>query len=371
MKVKVETKVFKEKLSKFSSLIKSNGLLPILDNIILEVKNGSGLRLIGSNLESEVATSVLAEVEGDGSFCIPYRELIKGLGGLKDDFITISFKESKALVEYTTGRFSIGVLNGEDFPRKPEHELKDFFKIGVDTLLEISNNLITYTSSDGLRPTLNGVLFKKEGKTNIMVSTDAHLLGINEVESMEETEDFENIIVNRSALSLLGSVFKNEEEVRFRASDNFGEFKTKDTTLSFTLTEGVYPKYEAVIPTREMATTTLTINPTMFVDVLNRSSFFSNQTSKTVKLVIKNNTVRIETEDVDKSSDFKEEVVSKVEGDDLEIGFSFDNLIKFLKPTLSLDEVKIEFSTASKPAICRFRKNGVEYLNLVMPVMIY
>src|SRR5690606_1099019 len=100
-----------------------------------------------------------------------------------------------------------------------------------------------------------------------------------------------------------------------------------------------YPDYEAVIP--QVNPNKLTVDRSLFLNILRRVVIFANKTTHQVRLKINGSELNISAEDLDFSNEAHERLSCQFEGDDMEIGFNAKFLVEMLN-NLNCEEVVLE-----------------------------
>ncbi|MDE6928314.1 MAG: DNA polymerase III subunit beta, partial [Muribaculaceae bacterium] len=126
MKFVVQSKAFYNAASAVGKVISSKNALIILDNFLLELKDGK-LTLTGSDTDSTLSAGIeLSDSEGEGKICLSSRTLSNLLKELPDQEVTFNINDSTLEVEitYPGGTFNLVGINGNEFPeyRAPEDQ---------------------------------------------------------------------------------------------------------------------------------------------------------------------------------------------------------------------------------------------------------
>ena len=133
------------------------------------------------------------------------------------------------------------------------------------------------------------------------------------------------------------------------------------TTLSSLIVEGIYPKYQQVIP--KDADKEVTIKREPFMHALRKAFYLTSDETKTVSLKFSPGTCLIEARSPDKG---QAAVTLEVEynGEEVTIGFNPQYLQDALK-VLAADTVRLDLKDGNKPGTLR---EGQDFLYVLMPV---
>lgn len=226
---------------------------------------------------------------------------------------------------------------------------QDFENIDIFThemIKELKNN-IDFVSKDEFQPILCGILLDDKG---LIVSSDSHLLRFKDVNHKVKG----NIILPAKLVKSLSiqtfAIYESEKYVMF-ANEN-----EVYTVLKMT---GHYPNWRAVLP--ENSKSELNIKKDGLIEQINLAEITANQSSKLVQLLLGEENY-IYSQDIDFDRSYKGILNAKLTGDNVDIGFNSEKLLKAIK-SIKKDSLKIEIRTPDKGAIIN---NEV----LIMPMKI-
>src|SRR5271166_3629830 len=123
MKFIVSTSTLLKSLQTISGVINSNSVLPILEDFLVEIKNGK-MSVSATDLETSMSTELKVESKDNGRIAIPARILLDTLKTLPEQPLTFKIDEKTFGVELTseTGRYKLSGENADDFPKIPQAE---------------------------------------------------------------------------------------------------------------------------------------------------------------------------------------------------------------------------------------------------------
>lgn len=359
-----------KQLQLIDGVISSNTVLPILEDYLFEIKE-SKLTVFSTDLETSMSTTIDVEANEEGRIAVPARLLLNILKSLPDQPVTFSIDKQTNVIELTTdnGKYKLAGENGDDFPRIPSpEEIKDV-KLPAAVIANAVNKTLFAVGTDDLRPAMTGVNFELTTSGITFVSTDAHKLvrySRTDAKSSKNT----SFIVPRKALSLLSNALPvDDTQVKISYNNSNAFFNFGNVSLICRLVDARFPDYNAVIPTDNP--NKLTLNNNDLLNSLKRLSIFANKTTHQVSLKLAGSDLTVTSRDIDNSNEATEKLVCNYSGEDIEIAFNAKFLIEMLT-SLNIEEVRMEFSTATRAAIL-VPVNKVEHedvLMLVMPIML-
>lgn len=346
----IQTNLLKKALSKIIGIVSSKSTIPIMENVLFSFEEKS-VNLTASDLEISGTANIPCEgILND--FCVDGKRLYDTIKMITDDEVEFSMKNFKLEIKTLRGVYKMTGENPVDYPLVPGIG-KDGKKIDTDKFIEKIKKVSYATSDDQLRPALNGVYIGKD-----IVATDGHCLSLMPESNLEKA-----IIIPQKTAYL---VVKNDLELtNVTANEKFIKFDFIGEGMKFTLTSKLidepYPDYSAVLP--QDYENYLHVSRTELLNAIKRISVYRNEATKQVRLTFSEN-IKITAQDLGSGSEATEEIDCDYgNGEEVEIGFNGDYLIKTLS-ALQDEKIKIEYREPIKAAIFR----GEEHYCLVMPV---
>lgn len=360
-------------LTSISRVISSKSALPILDNMLFNLKE-TRLTITASDLETTLVTWIdLENTEGMGIVAVPAMRLIDLLKEFPEQPLTFQINNDNFNIEVFSenGKFNIPGTNGEDYPELPTiAEGSNAIIMGHDALLSGISKTLFATADDELRPVMNGILveFRPEGAT--FVSSDAHKL-VRYKRSDVTAEIESSFILAKKPATLLKNLLPKEDfNVKVEFDSKNAIFTMTNFIVICRLIEGKYPSYNSVIPTNN--SNQLVIDRLEFYNTLRRVSVFANQANNLIRLKITATQLIVSAQDVDFSISAIERINCHYEGEEMEIGFKSLFLLEILS-NISTNEVCMQLADPVRaglllPAEKEFEEEDV--LMLLMPMMI-
>jgi DNA polymerase-3 subunit beta len=357
-------------LQSISGVLSTSNTLPILDNILFDIREGQ-LTLSASDLETTMRTTLHVESKESCKVAIPAKLLLDVLKNLPEQPCTFSIDSTNYSVEiaYDNGKSRMAGYNGEEYPRTPEIENSTSTKIQGDIVSKAINKTLFAAGNDDLRPVMSGVFCQFTPGDITFVATDAHKL-VRYRRTDSQGTGSSAFILPKKPLNLLKSNLTGEEEVQIEYNESNAVFSFGDIVLICRLVDGKYPNYEAVIPQENP--NVLTIDRMQFLSSIKRVSIFSNKTTHQVKLRLAGSELALSAEDVDFANESNERLTCNYDGDDMEIGFNSRFLLEMLN-NMDCPEIRLAMSEPSRAGLLMPATKDNEHedvLMLVMPVML-
>jgi DNA polymerase-3 subunit beta len=377
MKFNIKGEHFVNSLTKLSSVIPTRSTLPILDNILFELE-GNNLKLLASDLEIFVRTTVEVEGMEDGKVAIPAKRLLEISRTLTSTNINIDVNEKNKLTLKTkNGKYSLSGEPPEDFPTPEEKTEVNKIELEGSTLRRFISKIIHAVNNDEIRRNMSGILFDI-GKSELrFVATDGFRLGkIIQKNFTHVNPEDRKIIVPSKTCQLILRLNNNEDSI-LEYDENLLKISFNEIEIYSKLIDDTFPNYETVIPLDNNKL--LKIDREVIENSLRRALIFADDITKRVKLEIANNSLTIKADNPEIGAEGEETI-------DCEFGTKDSSDIDFNKEPFGIafnasylidcvthiqtDKINFDFSTPSKAAIATPTEQSPneDFMELVMPV---
>jgi len=332
-------------------------------------------QLIVTATDAELTLTASAELissEGDFSFAINAKKFTDAVKDLPEQPISIDLNEEnmEVVVFYQNGKYTLMGLSAEDFPqREKNYDNISKIKITGEALSDGLARTIFAASNDDFKPTMCGVFLDVHTDNITFVSTDTHRMVRYILYNFSGEKESSFILPKRPANLLKTILPKNEIEINIEFDKKRAQFSFDKYILDCTLTEGTYPKYQAVIP--KSSPYSLRIDKGAFIAALKRVSVCSNEVNNLIKLELSDNQVKLIAQDADYSTSAEEIVSAQYEGEPLRVGFKSPFLMELINNVVT-QEVRIDLTDSTRAGVLTPVDGGkeVDMLMLLMPMMI-
>ncbi len=377
MKFTASSKEMNEVLTNMNRVINSKNSLPILADIVFEIKNNN-LGMKASDGEILLMAQVtVTDNEGEGCFAVNTKSITDAIKNIPDSPLTFSIGENDTVVkvDYFSGMFTLPVDNADEFPSMPEiNEVEKYtFSIIEGLLQENIARTVFATADEELRPVMNGVCFDLTTENLTVVASDGHQLVRNNILSVkaEDNTKVSSFILPKKAAYILKNILKksmvNNVEVTF--NDRQLYVKASNVSMQCRLIEGRYPNYNSVIPQNNP--NIVTVDRTALVAALKRVSPFANDTSQLVRIHVESGKLQLNTEDYDFSKTASEEIACDYSGTPMNIGLKGTKTMEILS-NINSQEIEIQLADPTRAALIvpSEQPEGMDILMLQMPMLL-
>lgn len=373
MKFTVSSAAVYGRLQIISRVIVSKNSLPILDCILLELRDAT-LFMIASDKETTLSTSVeVNEADGEGRIAIPSKTFLDALREITDQPLTfdVDLSTLAVTIEYMNGKYNLVGQDAEEYPVTQAIDRDNANRLNIDSQLLLSGINHTYfaTADNELHPVMNGINLDITTDDLTIASTDGQQL-VRYRTTAAKAESQSSFILPNKPINMLRSFLPKEEggvEICFDKRNAM--FISQNYGMVCRLIEGRYPNYNSVIPKNN--SNKAVIERSTFISALKRVSVFSSQASNLVKLSLDHNCIQLSAQDIDFSTSAQEMVQCLYDGPAMNIGFKSPYLIEILS-NIDCDNVCLELSDPSRSGIIvpEHQEEKEEVLMLLMPMMV-
>ncbi len=355
-------------------VVPSRSALPVLENLLVEVRDGK-MQLTATDQELLMTATIPVQAQGEGKVLLPAKkffEVVRALG--TEGVLQIIHQPDTHQIEVKapTGEYFFAGLDPEEFPIIAPEEEQFVVEFPPEVVPTIAKKTTFAVSKDEYQPAMTGVLFEFQKDRLIAVATDGYrlvrLLIDPEVHQVQLPLEDRSLIIPARALDL---VKKAENEVQLRVDQSYATFVFDHVQLTTRLIEEGYPAYQSVIPTDNDKSVRFRIADALAA--VRRASLFVSSVAKHLRFVFDENGWTIIGEDVDVGNKAIEHVSAEYQGPPFEIGFNYrfiEDALVHLSDSIE-NEAEMSFSTATRPALIHSLQNGEPdetVLMLVMPV---
>ena len=372
MKFIVSSTALLSHLQIISRVINSKNSMAILENFLFELK-GNNVVVTASDQETTMTTSIeVIEAQGQGCFAVSAKILLDPLKELPEQPLEFDINDDnlEINIKYQNGHFNLMGVNGREYPQAtPLSDDASTLNMPAQRLLKGIGYTLFATADDTYRPIMNGINFDIFPDNIAFVASDIHKLVRFRDLSIQAGIRASFILPKKPATLLKTILPKENGEVNVCFDSKSARFTLSNFVLTCRLIEGNYPNYNSVIP--QDSPNVLTVERTLFVNVLRRVSVFSDQAIGLVELDFDDRRMVVSTQNIDYSISATETVDCNYSGTTFTIGFNAPKLIEVFN-TIQSDEVKVSLSDASRAGvICPLEnEENEELLMLLMPMLL-
>lgn len=371
MEFKVNSKELEKHLSKIIPAIPTRTPMKILENFLIEIKDGL-MTIYATDLEISLKTFLNVVSEDNLKIVVPAKILHDVVKSLHDTTIHFQLLPNKKINLLTDkGKYSLSYLEPEDYPEIQTingESITDINEItinGEDLRKSIERTSFAI-SKEEIRPAMTGTLFDFSEDGLRFVTTDGHRL-VNLLIKNIKTPIKKQYVVPERAVSVLTKIL-DERDVKVFFADAYVSFRLSDIELIARLISQKYPEYERVIPLENEFM--LKVNSKELNESVKRMMLFTTSTTRKVKFNLNKEVIEISAEDIDLGASGEEKVPCEYNGEPMEIGFNSQYMNDILSHLSDYEQVIFKLHSPTKAVIIEpaEKKENVDLMMLLMPV---
>ena len=370
-------------LQTVTGVVEKRATLPILANLLIEA-GPQGLSVGASDLEVTIRGTAKATVVKPGSVTLPAGKLYEIARSLNDSDVQFKLLERHMVaISCERTRYKIAGQARDEFPKFPDLDVTKGIALPAGAFREMIDRVAFAITTEDPRYSLHGALLVVQESSMTLVATDGYRLAYASRKTpIKSGVGDVRVIVPRKALTEVGKLATEvdpDSVVTFGRSGNHLYFTVGDHTLTTTVPEGSFPKYEEVMPKR--CETEIALVTHELTDAVKRVSLLaSDRFGRAVRFQLTNG--RLELSSETEMGEANEALTVDYKGDEKTIGFNAKYLLDFLSVVgtpsvrLELDPVKENESDADRKAKKSGDKPGqfrpdpageLDYRYIVMP----
>lgn len=367
MKTKILQENFNKALNLASHFVSSRAQLPILSNIVIRAEKNK-LKLLATNLEISISTSIGAKTDEEGEIAIPAKTISDLVANLPKGQMSLSSQAEQLKIESENFDTTLVGMNASDFPSIPQEITEPEVIISRVDFVKALGQVLFATSTDETRPIITGALFIFDKQKFSIVGTDGFRLSKKDLD-IKQTIDNKKIILPRNSLTELIRVAGESEEIAIKTLPNENQvvFSTGsgsfESIVSSRIIEGEFPPYEKIIPTSSRVS--INCDRLELLRAIKASIVIARDSAYVGKLKVEDNRLTISTESSHSGSQ-KTSIDAKVEGGEVEILYNLHFMEEFLNNS-SGNDVLVKLTDSTSPGAFH-DATDLNFLHLIMPV---
>lgn len=346
---------------------------PILSNILIETVSSDRIRFCATDLNLAINYKIKAQVEKEGSITLSARKISEIVSKLSSSEITLKSIDETNNVKIKSGKteFDLISLNPDEFPKTTNETSQEEYKTVVLNKNEFSKaikQVIFAVSQQETQAVLTGVCFTIEGNILELAATDGNRLTRIQKEIKTPSDELINFIVPSKTLQEVQRISSlvEDEDITLKIQKNKILFEFEDLAFQSRLIDGVYPKYQQLIPAANDKK--IVIDRAELINSIERVSIMVNDRTNVVKFNFTQGQLEImaDTPEAGRSKDY---IDIEYNFDDMLTAFNYRYVLDGLK-NMDSKNVEIEISDVLAASIFKPQDDNSNYICLIMPVKV-
>ncbi|MGQ9650500.1 MAG: DNA polymerase III subunit beta [Phycisphaerae bacterium] len=364
MQVIVNRSALVEVLNMAASVAASRTPRELLKCVRLTTVDGS-LLIGATDLEVALRGEVRqVEVKRPGALLVPADKLLQIARECAEETLAIESEELACHIRGADSHFEIYGQDPKDFPPVPDLEGTPDLEVQGPVLASLIERTLFAVARENTRYAISGILWQARGRRLSLVATDGRRLAEANGVVTKAAGELPRMIVPAKTMQVVQRVLPHVPEdalVGVRFSSNQVVVRAGLFVVSSPLVEGLFPKYEEVIP--DDSDKKITLATQEFHSAVRRAALLASDQSKGIRLAFDGNVLVLSS----RTPEQGEATVSMrtdYEGPALQIGFNPSFLAEALR-VIPAPTVQLELKEGNRPGVL---KAGSEFLYVIMPV---
>ena len=334
-------------------IIEKKNTLPILSNVLLELKNKK-LSVVATDLDivfyDEITdVNILKEGSTTTSATIIY-DILRKISSNSD--LKFELKDTNKLsLKSENADFNLLCLPTDNFPTFSDQFDGEEIQLDSNRFLKLLNKTKISISNDDTRHYLNGVFFHlTEGHGRYFltgVATDSHRLSSSSLEISNINEFKSFILPRKTVLQLCSILSETNEKLSLQISENKIKFSIGNMQLISKVIDGKFPDYKKVVPSGNDKV--LLVESKDFISSIERVASVSLDRKEGVKLSIHKDNVQLSVNSAN-SGEGNEKIKAEFNSDNLTISFNSKYLLD-IASEVDNKNLKLNLKDSTSPVL--------------------
>lgn len=373
MEIVINKEDFSNGIKIVEKITAQKAIQPILSNILVESITSDRIKFCATDLNLVINCKIPAVVEKPGSITLSARKISEIVSKISSTDITIKTIEDSNNIKLKSGKteFDLIGLNPEDFPKNTDEEEKEEFKsitLDKNEFSKAIKQVVFAVSSQETQAVLTGVSFIIENNILELAATDGNRLTRVQKEITTSQEEKIAFIVPSKTLAEVQRIssITEDENVTLKIYKNKIIFEFENISFQSRLIEGIYPKYQQLIPTSSQKK--ITVDRVELINAIERVSIMVNDRTNVVKFNFTQGQLEImaDTPEAGRSKDY---IDIEYDFDDMLTAFNYKYILDGLK-NMDSKKIEIELSDVLAASIFKPKDDKSNYICLIMPVKV-
>lgn len=373
MKITLNKENFSNGIKIVEKSTAQRGIQPILSNILIETISENKVRFCATDLNQTITFDLDAEIEEEGKITLSAKKLNEISLKLQEKPIVINNDNDTNVVTITCGKskFEMNSIGVQDYlqifkDNSNENEEEKTFEIDKEIFNKAIKQTMYCCAQSESASILGGVCVNIKENTLEVAATDGNRLTrvIKAINSKSQEETFIIPLKTLQEIARISSIV-NDKNLKIKINKTKIYFIFENIIFSSRLIEGIYPKYQQLIPTTNEKIVKL--DREELINSIERVSIMVNERTNIIKFMFENNNLTLKA-DAPEAGVGSDELEIEYNYDDIVIGFNYKYVLEALK-NIESKNIIMEISTNLSATIFKPEENN-EQICLIMPVQV-
>ena len=353
------------------NIIERKNTLPILSNVLLEVKDNK-LSIVATDLDLVFYDEITdLKITKDGSTTTSatvLHDLLRKLPSNLDVIFSLK-DENKLSISAESSKFNLLCLPVDNFPNFSDSFNNEGITLNKKGFLSLLNKNKISMSNDETRHYLNGIFIhttESNGKFYITgVATDSHRLSSSSmlIESSGKIKSF--ILPKKTVFQLCSFLEASDEKILLYSSDTKIQFKIGNSKITSKIIDGKFPDYQKVVPKNNSKI--LSVNAKDLINSVERVTTVSIDRKEGVKITLDKDNIQLFVNS-SSSGEGKETLKANYSSDPLTVSFNSRYLLD-IASEIEDESITMNLQDAVSPVLVLDKSDKQSYF-VIMPMKI-
>ncbi len=373
MEISLNKEDFSNGIKIVEKVTSQKSIQPILSNILIETVSNDSIRFCATDLNLAINYKISAQVLSEGAVTISAKKISEIVSKLSLSEITLKTQEDFNNIKIKNGKteFDLITLNPQEFPKTTQEQSDSEYqiiKLNKNEFSKAIKQVIFAVSVQETQTVLTGVCFTVQNNILELAATDGNRLARVQKEMLNSLSENTCFIVPAKTLQEVQRISSlvEDENITLKVSKNKIIFEFENLTFQSKLVDGVYPKYQQLIP--QSADNKIVADRVELINSIERVSVMVNDRTNVVRFNFTQGQLEImsDTPDGGKSRDY---IDIDCNCDDMLTAFNYKYVLDGLK-NMDSKNIEIEISDVLAATIFKPQEENSNYICLIMPVKV-
>lgn len=267
-------------LSKLQNVISAKPTMPILSNVLLEVRKGI-LKMTATDLTVGISCETEVKMLAEGTIALPAKRLSQLVRELTSPQLEIKIHDNIAEIHSGTSKFKIHGMSGSEFPKLPDISEAATFKMPQKTLKTLFQVVGFAIARDPNRYVLTGALMRiANGQLTLLGTDGKRLARVHDKTSLDPAFSGSYVIPLKSIEEFSNNLLEEGQAVIHLMQDKLA-VEVEGTYMITKLLAGEYPDVSRVIP--DTSDFVVTLHREELMTLLRQVALFTANVNHSVK----------------------------------------------------------------------------------------
>ena len=371
MHFQIKRDILLKSLNFAHNIIERKNTLPILSNVLLEVKD-SRLSIVATDLDlvfyDEITDLKIIQDGSTTTSATVLHDLLRKLPSNLDVIFTLK-DENKLSISAESSKFNLLCLPVDNFPNFSDNFNSEGISLNRKDFLSLLNKTKISMSNDETRHYLNGIFLhttEANGKSYLTgVATDSHRLSSSSM-PLENGMKFKPFILPKKTIFQLCNLLEeNGEKILLFSSDTKIQFKIGNSKITSKVIDGKFPDYKKVVPTNNSKI--LSVNVKDLINSVERVITVSIDRKEGVKITLDKDNIQLFVNS-SSSGEGKETLKANYSSEQFTVSFNSRYLLD-IASEIENEKIIIKLNDAVSPVLIQDNSDKYSYY-VIMPMKI-